>query len=214
MKRVVLATILFFASCNADPSIVPDPIDGSVDTSSSSGSSSSSSASSSASSSSSSSASSSSGGPQGDGSGTRLKRYIYTSADGLSSEYAHRFFDSLLQADCTPTRTPNGVLCVTGINGAFVATTYYADAACSVPLAYAYKGCAPPLRMPLAIASTCVLESTSKVVELVPYAAPTMYSKSPACLEVPTITPAPYDLYETGPEVDYTQFAAMALEHE
>lgn len=212
MKRFVLAAMFLFASCNADPSIVPDPIDGSVDTSSSS-SSSSSSTSSSTSSSSSSSASSSSGGPQGDGSGARLKRYAYTSADGLSAEQPHRFFDAVLQADCAPVRTSVGMLCVTGTGGAFV-SQYYSDSACTIPIVYGFAGCAVPTRFAMYSSAGCALEPISTVVDLSPYTSATMYSKGPGCVEVPTVVPVNYDAYQIGTETNYAQFVVMKTEHE
>lgn len=213
MKRLVLifASIAALAiSCTANPPILPEPPnastgvggfggDGGIDISSSVASSS---------------ASGSSGTPlPGDGSGVRLKRYVYTSADGLIAAQQYRLFDVVLQSDCVPVRTMSGTRCITGMNNAF-AVQYYSDATCTIPLVYGYKGCAAPTRMQMGLPSTCVIDAVYKVVELTPYTAPTMYSASPGCLEVPTTAPGIYDVYAIGPEVDYTQFAAMTLEHE
>jgi hypothetical protein len=211
MKRIILAIALFAMSCNADPSIVPDQINGSIETSSSSGSSSSSSASSSASSSSS--GSSSSGGPQGDVSGSRLKRYVLESADGLSVT-SGALYDSQLGANCVALDTPIGKRCIL-YDGFFGYA--YVDAGCTMHGALVTKGCQAPSRVARADNSppgTCAPSTTYRVFG-VGQIQPQAYRLSGnTCDPLSAAEAALYDVYSVGAEVDYTQFVAMTLEHE
>jgi hypothetical protein len=215
MKRIFLAIALFAMSCTTDPHIVPDPLDASLEyvDASSSSSSSASSASSSASSSSSSSASSSSGGPQGDVSGSRLKRYVLESADGLSVT-SGTLYDSQLDANCAALDTPMGKRCIVydGFFGyAFV------DASCTMHAALVFKGCQAPKRVARADTSppgTCAPMTTYRVYD-VGQMQPQAYRMSGnTCDPLSAAEAALYDVYSVGAEVDYTQFAAMTLEHE
>jgi hypothetical protein len=208
MKRIILAFSALLFSCAVEPNIVPDRFDASiVETSSLS-----SSASSSASSSSSSSASSSSGGPLGDGSGTRLKRYVYTSADGLKHAVTS-FYDSLLGTRCLVLESPIGTRCMPyDVIFGYV----FVDAACTLHGVSVAKGCAAPTRAARTdtSSSTCAPATTFHVHVVGEPQPQGYYLSGNTCKAWTAVEMGLYDVYAVGPEVDYTQFAAMALEHE
>lgn len=211
MKRFAFAFVaasLTVLSCTSDPRIVPDPFDASTNDISSSSSSSSSSASSS-----SSSGSSSSGGPQGDGSGARLKRHVYASGDGLVAGHSDIFYDALLGVACVPRDTPKGFRCV-AFEPSFAAGRF-ADALCSVPVVISPKTCAAAPYYTITVGVTCNRTIGVQAFGVTPSATQTLFYKSGNnCVSVPPDQLDVIDIYDIGPEVDYTQFAAMTLEHE
>ena len=209
MKRILPLVAVLFASCTADPRIGPDPIDASIEDASSSSSSASSSSSSSASSSSSS-ASSSSGNVAGDGSGTRLKRYVYTSGDGLVSERGNPFYDTVLGTDCTPTNTVAGVRCIPSPAG----VAWFVDAQCTTPAAYVLKSCPPPTYGCKYNALMCADQGAATCYSVDPMPLTKIYSvANGTCQDVSSGLNA-YTVYAIGPEIDYSKFATMTLEHE
>lgn len=211
MKRIVLifASIASFAiSCTVNPDIFPDPslVDAGPDASSSSSSSSSSSASSS-------SASSGSGGPPGDVSGARLKRYVLESVDGLSVT-SGTLYDSQLGANCSALDTPIGKRCIV-YEGFFGYA--YVDSGCTIHGALVTKGCQAPKRAARADSSpvgTCAPTTVYRVFDVGQLQPQAFRLSGNTCSAMSPSEAALYDVYAVGPEVDYTQFAAMTLEHE
>lgn len=207
MKRIVFvfASVAAFAiSCTVNHDIFPDPSLGDAGPD----------ASLSSSSSSSSSASSSSSGMSilGDGSGTRLKRYVYTSGDGLSAGQLNPFYDALLAIDCSPQKTPNGTRCMPANAGTLVG--WYSDNQCTKLTVAVTKTCIVPQYAYTYTVTTC---NTLSPLSYYSVTSPLqiVYGKSGAtCVDVSSTVLSAYDIYDIGPEVDYAQFAAMTLEHE
>lgn len=212
MKHVFafLSASFVFVACNDIVPIKPDQspiLDGGEG-----GSSSSSSSSSTTSSASSTGSGSSSGGLSGDGSGVRLKRYVHTSVDGLVSSVAGLYYDTALAIDCFPRETPIGLRCVPATG--YVYGTLFADANCTTKIAFYTKQCSTPKYLWASDQPTCG-NSVARMFPLTASASQVAYEGAPQnCNEVSAQVLLSYNLYDILPEVDYTQFAPMTLEHE
>jgi hypothetical protein len=81
--------------------------------------------------------------PRDDGAG-RIRLRTLTSSDG-ESLFATTLFDSQRREECAPAYGADGTLrCIPYQDYPYLGTSYYADAACTVPLEQTMSGCAPP----------------------------------------------------------------------
>jgi hypothetical protein len=148
----------------------------------------------------------------GDGSGTRLRRRVHVSPDGLlASASIGSFYDSLLGFDCLPTKTPNGTRCMplTAIGIVF------SDSSCSAQVAVASTICGEP---------TTIYARTQNVAQGIcdpTPAQPDAWYQFGAKLPITfghrlnggtcvTYNPSNVSYYELGTEVDYLAFAPMS----
>jgi hypothetical protein len=153
---------------------------------------------------------SSSGGPiPGDSSGTRLRRYVYTSADGLTTPRDGWMFDALLDMSCVPRETPMGLRCAPW---SFAYTGYFVDPACTTPAAIATKGCLVLKYHTTTKANACGSFITSQVYPLTPIQMQPLYRNDNAMCAAAIISdPSASDYYSVGPEIDYATLAPMSL---
>lgn len=151
-----------------------------------------------------------SGGPS-DGSGSRLRRYVYTSPDGMLDSRSDRFYDVDLATECVPRATPLGLRCVPFTVA--VSPGFFSDPACTTPAILARKSCGPIVYY----ATTSIVQCSSSIgafaYSLIP-SATVAYQKSATCTPVDAATLNDHDVYVVGPEADYAVFAPMSLEHE
>jgi hypothetical protein len=205
MKHLVFvfASVAVFAiSCTANPPIVPEPPNATTGTSGLGG-------------------NGGAGGSSGndcasscDRSGTRLKRYVYTSADGLVSVQSGRFYDTLLGIECEGLLTPKGLRCVPVRGPTQGSAIYYTDSLCTLAALYVRKECAPPVYQVEWFSVSCGGVSI-KAWPMIPVPSPgyTTFGGG-GCVPMTQQQQDAFSLFTLGPEVDYTQFAAMTLEHE
>ncbi len=215
MKYILASIAALAISCTANPPILPEPTSatagvggiggnggaGGMDASSSS-----------ASSNSSDSASGSSGSPlPGDGSGTRLKRYVYKSDDGAAVDQT-RFYDTMLQIDCQPMPVPIGLRCAS--YNQIISGMHY-DASCLLPAIGVATGCAPgAYATKVETSVACPPTALFRIFTIEAKQPNGFYKSGNTCTPWTPEQAASSDIYAVGPEVDYSQFAAMTLEHE
>jgi hypothetical protein len=214
MNRLVFAFASFALamSCTTNPPIVPEPPSATTGTGGFGGNGGAGGdASSSSTASNSSGSASSSGSLPGDGSGTRLKRYAYTSADGaVIGQF--KLYDPVLQIDCQPLPVPGGTRCV---SYGHVITGMYHDASCSLDAIGLALGCVPnEYATKLETTGTCPPSSVFRIFPIGAKQPAGYYKSGNVCTPLTAAQSAETDVYSIGPEVDYTQFAAMTLGHE
>jgi hypothetical protein len=210
MIRLILAAIALLVACSSDPLVLPDPTTGASSSVGSGG----------------------MGGQggiggvggeggsggsvsmPGDGSGTRLKRRVYTSPDGLRADVGGVLFDSALGIECYPTTVPSGeTRCMPSVGA--TGFPIYEDALCTVravtvnspcgDASPAYTTVGPPVQgcndPP---AGPPVWHHVGPKMSGVP-----MYFLSGgACMAFPL---SGYLFFKLGPELDYSQYAPMSL---
>lgn len=214
MKRIVFAFASITAltiSCTANPTILPEPpnttgvgglggnggaggMDASLSVTSNS-------------------ASGSSGSPlSGDGSGTRLKRYVYKSDDGALVDLSY-FYDTTLGIRCSPLDTPSGKRCVD--IGSVVGELFY-DSACTLRAAFVTKGCLSGTYATTTetIGAACANSAIYHVHTIGTKQVSGFAFNGNTCAPWTQNQANAFDVYELGPEVDYAKFAAVTLEHE
>jgi hypothetical protein len=216
MKRLLPITILAVA-CSSDPLVLPDPTTGASSSVGSGGMG----------------GTGGQGGVGGDGghggsggmggatipgdsSGSRLKRKVYTSPDGLSVGVSFGAFrDSALGLDCMLATVPGGASRCMPTGAVFRA--FYEDAACTVRLVGVHDPCGS------AVPAYATVSESSAGCNPVPVDpakwyhvgakfqnAPAYYKDSAgACLLYPAA--AGYSYFALGPEVNYAEFAPMSL---
>jgi len=136
---------------------------------------------------------------------------MYTSADGLLGEVNSIFFDTVLKEECVPRRTPMGFRCAPVVQAAAITKPYYADAACTIPAAMAFVGCAAPTHAVVTSNATCAYDMEYRVYAM-GEKVPTVYALSGASCSAVTVQG--YDAYAVGPEVNYSTLATIAIETE
>jgi hypothetical protein len=157
----------------------------------------------------------------GDSSGSRLRRYVYTSPDGLRHS-RDMLRDLLLQVDCYPVRTPVGMRCVPWDHHTAPApgfASYYIDAACSAPAFLVPKSCPGSAYVVTSASSpqTCANPGEASAAFAVYPIGGQEYTEAyhvppgGACAQVNPASLASSIVYAIGPEINYETLAPVSL---
>jgi hypothetical protein len=148
-------------------------------------------------------------------SGTRLKLTYYAGADG--SKQAAGLHDSMLNVDCSFETMGDGTLrCAPVYAVSALISSYYADAACSQPLALTYAGCSVPAYAASAESSSCPWQQTHHVFAVSgPYSGASYYSGSPGSCSGPNPASAVSgSFYAPGAELPPSNFVQATIQQE
>jgi hypothetical protein len=149
----------------------------------------------------------------GDGSGSRLKRKVYASPDGLYADAAvGSFRDTALGIDCTMQTVPGGATrCMPYSGNGY---PVFQDAMCATRIIAMNDPCGTAV-LPYAAVSSASAQcgmaaSTQWFHGGTKLAMPSAYHVDFSGNCVP-FTPAGYTFFALGPEVNYAEFAPMSL---
>jgi hypothetical protein len=149
-------------------------------------------------------------------SGTRLKAYWHTSADG-SKQFAGKWFDSTLNIDCSITPDPTGKMrCLPTLA---TVLSYFSDAGCSTPVAAVgrgYQNCAT-YAASVNAAFVSIPNSAGCPASIRRLEAPftgTIYQGEPAACSPSPSAAQSFNFYTIGAPVDVATFAEVSTAHD
>jgi len=151
----------------------------------------------------------------GDSSGSRLRRRVWTSPDGLRESSGISFYDSVLNIDCFGRKVPDGsTRCMPSVP---VLANFFKDASCTIPLAGRPKACDLPVYISEYIPSTSQMcgappPPVPRVYHVGPAEPAAYYDSSGTCILYPVA--AGYEFFALGPQVNYSTFALMSFDVE
>jgi hypothetical protein len=148
-------------------------------------------------------------------SGTRLKAKRYVAADGAKQFYG-AWWDSMRSEDCYFGPAADGKIRCVPYDG--VAGIWFANAACTTPLAYTLAGCTTPKYAKLNGATgTCTAPASTgpKTHAVMARHTGAVYTgTSASCTLVQPASLTAYDLYSIGAEVPASSFVEATLQND
>jgi hypothetical protein len=146
-------------------------------------------------------------------SGSRLKAKWYVGADG--SKQFLGWHDSQLNTDCDFGVASDGATrCIPAYPAGALVATYFADAACSQPIAYLYPGCATPTYASQSASASCALKPVTQIFSIAGVYGGTVYQgTSSSCTAVTATTILSlYTFYSIGTESPPSQFVQATVQ--
>ena len=146
-------------------------------------------------------------------SGSRLKAKWYVGADG--SKQFLGWHDSQLNTDCDFEVASDGATrCIPAYPAGALLATYFADAACSQPIAYLYPGCATPTYASQSASASCALKPVTQIFSIAGVYGGTVYQgTSSSCTAVTATTILSlYTFYSIGTESPPSQFVQATVQ--